>query len=166
MSVSRRPTLWRGGHAAMMLFVALCVACSGRIPDVGRTSPEEFVASMYALISGPAGERDWDAIRELFVPGAGMLSLQHTKSDSIGTRMLELDAWIEGSRRYLAEHAVYERQTGARTQDVGHLVHVFSRYESRESPDGELSQAGINSVLLVRHGDAWKIVALINVERE
>ena len=44
----------------------------------------------------------------------------------------------------------------------GNIAHVWSTYEGRREPGGEILFRGINSIQLFRHPDeGWKIISMI-----
>jgi len=55
-------------------------------------SIDAIIASVYDVISGPAGKkRDWDRMRSLFVPGARLIPTGPRQAGGYGSRVLTID---------------------------------------------------------------------------
>ena len=145
---------------------------SAKPEDVG--SPEQIVAALYDVISGPAGKkRDWDRMRSLFIPGARLIPTgpQRPPGTPLGTpangdeewaaTVLDVEGYIERGEKYLEEQGFFEREIARRTESYGHIVHVFSTYESRhKAEDPEPFARGINSIQLMNDGRRWWVVSI------
>ncbi len=120
------------------------------------------VDALYAIISGPAGDRDWDRFRSLFVEGARLAQVFHRPDGTGGVSSLTPDEFAERSGAYLLENAFYETELSGRMEIYAGLAHVWSTYESRREPNAEPFTRGINSIQLVKAPgeDAWKILAV------
>ncbi len=124
-------------------------------------SLDHIVAAVYDVISGPAGERDWDRMRGLFRPEiARLMSVGQDKDGKIGMRSFTPDEYIENAGGYFAENPFYERQLSRKVEQFGHIAHVFSTYESVTEPEGEPFDRGINSIQLLWDEDRWWVVSI------
>jgi hypothetical protein len=126
-------------------------------------SPAEIVTALYSAISGAAEEeRDWERVRNLFLPGA---MLRFTTVDPDGTehpRDWTVEEYIKEASEYYRMHGFWEREIASRTEVFGNIAHVFSTYENRRGRDeGPAHGRGINSVQLVRRRDRWWIAGLV-----
>jgi len=98
--------------------------------------------------SGPAGERDWNRLRSLFLPDARLTAV-HKKSDgSFSATSVTVEGYIERAGKYFREKPFTRASFLRRVEKFGQEAHVFSTYESREAPDAKPFYAGINSIQL------------------
>ena len=59
-----------------------------------------------------------------------------------------------------ASTAFYEKEVARRVERFGHIVHVFSTYESRHDPAEAPFARGINSFQLLFDGSRWWVVSV------
>lgn len=125
-------------------------------------SIDSIVAALYDVISGPAGKkRDWDRMRSLFIPGARLIPTGKRQSGEIGSRVLTVEDYINGSAKALEEGGFFEKEIARRTEHYGNIAHVFSTYDSRrKSEDPKPFARGINSIQLMNDGKRWWIVTV------
>jgi hypothetical protein len=129
---------------------------AARAADVG--SRDAIVAALYESISGPAGDRDWDRFRALFIPEAQLIASFKKKDGSIGYKAMTVQGYIDGSGKYFKEHAFYEREISRKIETFGRITPIFSTYESRNSAGGKPFERGINNIQLLNGGTRWWIV--------
>lgn len=125
-------------------------------------SMDSIVAALYDVISGPAGKkRDWDRMRSLFIPGARLIPTGKRQSGEVGSRVLTVEDYINGSSKSLEENGFFEKEIARRTETFGNIAHVFSTYDSRHTADDVKPFArGINSIQLMNDGKRWWIVTV------
>jgi hypothetical protein len=121
------------------------------------------IDEMYAMISGPAGPRDWSRQANCFRPDARQV---RTGVDGQGRAQrlgMTLDEYAANTTPFFAENAFYEVETGRRIDLFGNIAHVWSAYEARRSPDDAAPERrGINSIQLFRDPDlGWRIIHMI-----
>ena len=124
-------------------------------------SIDAIIAASYDVISGPAGKkRDWNRDRSLFYPGARLIpTAKPGSNDGLAPQMLDVDGFIARVEPYFAEHGFFETEIARRTEQFGHIAHVWSTYESRHSADDSKPfMRGINSFQLFYDGNRWWIV--------
>ena len=121
------------------------------------------VDEMYAMISGPAGPRDWSRQANCFHPDARQIRTWVDESGRPAMKMMGLDDYAGDTAPYFAEHDFYEIETGRRIDLFGNVAQVWSAYEARRSPgDAEPERRGINSIQLFKSPEAgWRIVSMI-----
>jgi hypothetical protein len=72
-----------------------------------------------------------------------------------------MEGYIARVKPYFAENGFYEREIARRTEQFGHVAHVWSTYESRHCEDDpEPFTRGINSIQLFNDGTRWWIVTI------
>ena len=123
-------------------------------------SIDAIMAALYNVISGPAGERDWNRFRSLFLPEARMGAV-HKKSDGgFSAASFTTDGYVERAGSYFKDHAFFESELSRKTEQFGQEAHVFSTYESRNAKDGKPFARGINSLQLFNDGKRWYVVSI------
>lgn len=127
--------------------------------DVGAV--QAVVTAIYDVISGPAGDREWDRFRALFAEGARLIPTSAPADSVAAPRVLTVEQYIERVAPFFARSAFYERQISAVTERYGHIAHVFSTYESLGGPDGPLLTRGINSIQLFWDGERWLVLSIL-----
>jgi hypothetical protein len=136
-------------------------------PDWPKANPADvksvdaILASLYDVISGPAGQpREWNRFRSLFVPDARLIPVRHSKTGPGADISLYSPEQYQERAAPLLEQGFFERGIHNTTESFGGIVHVFSTYESRKTKDGQPFQRGINSIQLVKDGDRYWIVTI------
>lgn len=125
-------------------------------------SEDAIIQALYDVISGPAGPRDWDRMRSLFLPDARLIPTGRGQDSTYRIRVLTLDGYITSSGPYFAREGFFEREVANRREAFGQIVHRFSTYESRHSPgDAEPFARGINSIQLFDDGKRWWVVNIM-----
>ncbi len=121
------------------------------------------IDEMYAMISGPAGPRDWSRQRNSFLPEARQVRTWVDERGRPECKMMGLDEYAQNTSAFFAENAFYEIETARRIDVFGNMAHVWSNYEARTSlDDAKPERRGINSIQLFRHPDeGWKIISMI-----
>ena len=121
------------------------------------------VDEMYAMISGPAGPRDWSRQANCFLPEARQVRTWVDEDGRPQKLSMSLDEYSANTTPFFAEHAFYEVETERRSHQFGNIAHVWSHYEARRSPDdSDVERRGINSIQLFNHPDlGWRIIHMI-----
>jgi hypothetical protein len=128
---------------------------------VDGESIDSILGGLYDAISGPAGARDWDRLRGLFLPGARLIPAIHRADGTTDVRVLSVDEFIKASEPRLKEKGFYEQEIHRRVERFGAVAHVFSTYESRYSrSDAKPFARGINSIQLFNDGKRWWVVTI------
>jgi hypothetical protein len=140
---------------------------------------DHLLASLYDVISGPAGPRDWDRFRSLFLPDGrlGVIRPENARPETSATKdaparkgdaiFLTPDMYAQRDEPYFKTHGFFERSIANRVEEFGNLVHVWSTYESRHAKDDSKPFArGINSIQIVHaQGRFWIASILWDEER-
>ena len=135
---------------------------------------DHLVASLYDVVSGPAGQRDWDRLRALFLPDGQIVSINPEsaatkdaparKGDAV---FLTPDRFMQQNDPYFKTNGFFERSIVKRIEEFGNLVEVWSTKESRDAKDqAQPSSRGIDSFQIVHaHGRFWIASLLFDDER-
>lgn len=121
------------------------------------------IDEMYAMISGPAGPRDWSRQSNCFHPDARQIRTWIDDDGRPAMKMMGLADYARDTTPFFAANAFYEIETGRRIDLFGNMAHAWSQYEARRSPDdAEVERRGINSIQLFRDPErGWRIVSMI-----
>jgi hypothetical protein len=124
-------------------------------------SIDSILAALYNVISGPAGERDWNRFRSLFLPGATLTSAGKDREGNIHVRPRSVEDYVKNAGGYFAQHGFLESPIVSRVQTFGSIAHVFNSYESRGAAGEAPFARGINSFQLAHDGKRWWIVSVL-----
>jgi hypothetical protein len=123
-------------------------------------SVDAIVAALYDVISGGAGQpRDWNRMRSLFIPGGRLMPTGRRPDGSTGMHLLSVNDYIAMSGPALERVGFTEHEIARRTEQFGHIAHVFSSYEGRMETEPTVIR-GINSIQLMNDGSRWWIVSV------
>ena len=121
------------------------------------------IDEMYAMISGPAGARDWSRQANCFLPEARQVRTWVDERGRPVTKSMSLDEYARDTTPFFEANDFYEVETGRRIDLFGNIAHVWSAYEARRSPDdADVERRGINSIQLFNDPDrGWRIIHMI-----
>jgi hypothetical protein len=135
---------------------------SSRVPPAKPEdikSLDSILKAIYDVISGPAGDRDWNRFRSLFVPEARLTSA--TKRDNGPVLLFSVEDYARGAGGYFKTHAFYESAIANRVQKFGNIAQVFSSYASRTAPNEKPFARGVNSIQLFNDGTRWWVLSIL-----
>ena len=121
------------------------------------------VDEMYAMISGPAGPRDWSRQANCFHPEARQIRTWIDAQGRPAAKIMGLGDYARDTTPFFAGNDFYEAETASRIDLFGNIAHVWSAYEAHsELGNAEPERRGINSIQLFRDPQlGWRIVAMI-----
>jgi hypothetical protein len=135
---------------------------------------DHLIASLYDVVSGPTGQRDWDRFRSLFLPDGRIVSIvpesgatkdaPARKDDAV---FLTPDMFAQRNDPYFKTNGFFERSIANRSEEFGNLIEVWSTSEIRDAKDdAQPSARGIDSFQIVQaHGRFWIVSLLFDHER-
>ncbi len=124
-------------------------------------SIDAILTTVYSVISGPAGVRDWDRFRSLFIPEARLIAVGFNPQGEFQKTAMDVEGYISRAGGYFMENGFFENEIARRTERFGHIAHAFSTYESRHRADDERPfSRGINSFQLMNDGVRWWVVTI------
>lgn len=124
-------------------------------------SVDGIVKALYESISGPAGPRDWDRLRSLFVPGGRMVPARLGEDGGASLECLALESYIASRSPYLDENPLYEIEVDRRVDRFGSIAQVWSTYDGYHTPEEAPWFRGANSLQLFHDGSRWWIVSVL-----
>lgn len=121
------------------------------------------VDEMYAMISGPAGPRDWSRQENCFLPEARQVRTWIDDQGRPQMLSMSLDDYAANVSEFFESNSFYEVETDRRIDRFGNIAHVWSRYEARTGMnDAKPERRGINSIQLFNHPElGWRIIHMI-----
>jgi hypothetical protein len=120
------------------------------------------VDAMYAMVSGPAGPRDWSRQQEVFHPEARQMRTGVDEAGGPWIRIMTPQAYRADTAEFFAATDFFEVEIARRIDVLGNMAHVWSLYEARHAPhDATPERRGINSIQLYNDGQAWRIISMI-----
>lgn len=127
------------------------------------TSISAVIDAMYAMVSGPAGPRDWSLQEAVFHPDARQMRTGVDAHGAPWLKIMALDDYEADTRAFFAANDFYEIEIARRVHEFGNIAQVWSIYEARSAPgDATPERRGINSIQLFRDDRGhWRIVSMI-----
>jgi hypothetical protein len=122
-------------------------------------SVDAIVAALYDVISGPAGERDWQRFHSLFAAHAVLATVSKHDGET-RPEIMTPDDYVRLAGSYFTKNGFFERESARTAQTYGNVAHLFSTYESRHTRDGEPFAKGINSIELLNDGQRWWVLSI------
>ena len=123
-------------------------------------SIEAIVSAAYAAISGPAGPRDWNRFRSLFLPQARFTQVGESPHGAKFVISWNVDEFVRDAGLIFAKDPFYENAIVNKPESYGGMTQVLSSYESKRAPDGKPFERGVNSFQVLNDGKRWWIVSI------
>ncbi len=121
------------------------------------------IDEMYAMISGPAGPRDWSRQANCFMPEARQVRTWVDEHGRATKKSMSLDEYSRDTDPFFTANPFYEVETERRIDRFGNMAHVWSHYEARRHPDdADPERRGVNSIQLFNDPErGWRIIHMI-----
>ena len=151
------------------IIIALCFALPLTAQDNDLATIDGMITELYAVISGPAGERDWDKFKSLFTENATMGAMTQNSEGKQVYRAMTPTSYVANNGPFFKENGFWETEIGREVHQFGELAHVFTAYQFvvGSDPNGEVATRGINSVQMIYEKERWWIVSIQwNAERD
>ena len=130
-------------------------------------SVDAIIGALYDVISGPAGERDWDRFASLFKPRALMTAFSPNQEGEQTYRVMTPADYRELNGPFFMQNGFWEEEIGREVFQFGEIATVITAYQFRLEEEGEPAQRGVNSVQLVKDGGRWWVTNITwTTERE
>jgi hypothetical protein len=137
--------------------------------DADRAAIDAVINEMYAMISGPAGPRDWSRQKACFHPEARQMRTGLGEDSRAWITIMGLDDYAANTAPFFAANPFYEVEMARKVDVFGNMAHAWSVYEARRAPDDATPERrGINSIQLYKDPDlGWRVISMIwDNERE
>lgn len=125
---------------------------------------DAVITEMYAMISGPAGPRDWSRQALCFHPDARQIRTTIDAHGRAELTIMSCDDYAANTAPFFMAHDFYEIEIGRRVELFGSIAQAWSAYEARDTrdPGAAPERRGINAIQLTRDQDrGWRIIAMI-----
>ena len=131
------------------------------LPDTNAVKTiDGIVKESLRLISGEKGKlKNWDALRNLFLPTATFTVLNNNDSIPLPVETVSLTDFIELLHDDYYEQGYLEYETGKTVDKFNGIANVFQSFYSKDSENMEVR--GINSYQLVYFNKRWWIANLV-----
>lgn len=156
------PREWR---RAAWLAVALG-ACRSTPPrsadELARAEVRRTLDALYVSFGFDAGgEADWTTLRSLALEGAAWVD---PITRGVPPRAVGTDAFVAGFRDAIhaspeLREGFHERILHARIDLFGTIAHAYVAFEGFAADGAPARTRGLDSIQLVRDGDAWKVAS-------
>ena len=122
---------------------------------------DPVISDLYESISfTETQDPEYETFKSLFADGAHLISVQDTNSYTITPDEFEQGLTQQRESGKLISFEEYEIHR--ETDRYGNILHVFSTYQTNlETPEGNDSARGINSIQMMKDVGEWKIVSII-----
>ena len=121
-----------------------------------------IIHAYYDIVTIPKGApRQWSRDRTLYIPDIRFVAIEPDKQKQFVPQIMSHQQFVDNSDAMLARNGFSEKEIHRVTERFGNIAHVFSTYESRNTPDGPVIQRGINSLELFWDGKRWWIASAI-----
>jgi hypothetical protein len=128
----------------------------------------DVIIECYAMISGPAGPRDWSRQDAIFHPDSRQMRTSLDENGDAQIAIMSLGDYEESAGKTLMNMDFYELEIDCRIDVFGNMAQAWSLYEAKHHPDDETPERrGINSFQFYKDNGRWMIMSMIwDNERE
>ncbi len=137
---------WLNNHAA-----AVPAADPADVSEI-----DQLIKTLYAVISGPAGPRDWKRFRSLFHTDAYMAAFNAKRE----LRKFSPVQYIQNNGPFFMQNSFNEKEIGRKVNQFGNVAQVFTSYEFVAGTNPPTNKRGINSIELVKEKGRWFIMSI------
>ncbi len=123
-------------------------------------SIDAIMHAAYDSISGPAGPRNWDRFRSLFLPQARFTQVGRAPDGSTFIISWSEEEFIRDAGAIFSKNPFYENAIVNKPESFGGMTQVLSSYESHRSVGDKPFERGVNSFQLLNDGKRWWIVSI------
>jgi hypothetical protein len=123
-------------------------------------SSEAIIKAAYDSISGPAGKRDWNRFRSLFLPQARFTEVSKGPDGKVTVLTWGVDEFVQEGTNVFAAEPFYENGIVNRPEGYGNMLTVLSSYESHHAVGDKPFARGVNSFQLLSDGTRWWIISI------
>jgi hypothetical protein len=123
-------------------------------------SLDAIMHAAYASISGPAGPRDWNRFRSLFIPQARFTQVGKGPDGSPFVISWGVEDFVHDAGASFSKEPFFENAIVNQPARYGNMTQVLSSYESRRAPGERPFQRGVNSFQVLNDGSRWWIVSI------
>lgn len=123
-------------------------------------SIDAIIRAAYDSISGPAGARDWNRFRSLFLPQARFTEVGKEQDGAAFVISWGVDEFVRDAGAAFAQEGFYENGIVNKPDTYGGMTQVLSSYESRHAPGEKPFARGVNSFQVLNDGKRYWILSI------
>ena len=123
-------------------------------------SIDAIMRAAYDSISGPAGARDWNRFRSLFLPQARFTRVGRNPDGGTIVITWSVDEFVRSAGEAFANEGFFENAIVNKPDTYGGMTQVLSSYESRHAPAEKPFARGVNSFQVLNDGKRCWIVSI------
>jgi hypothetical protein len=138
---------WLNNHAAS-------VNADAKPADVSTI--DGIIKAVYDVISGPAGQRDWNRFQSLFHKDAYMAAI----NDKGELRKFTPAQYVQNNAPFFLKYSFIEKELGRTVNEFGNIAQVFTAYEYKAGLTPPETRRGINSIELVKEKGRWFVMSI------
>lgn len=160
-------SLLRRARALLPVLLLLPTTAITRQDERRKANPDDvksidsIIKATYDVVSGPAGKRDWDRLRSLFVDKARFGIVHEGRDGTMHLDNISVEDYIREDGDIFLTLPFYEKELFRKTEQWDRMAQVFSSYASRKDPsDKQTLTRGINSFQLLNDGRRWWITSI------
>jgi len=118
-----------------------------------------IIKAYYDVVSVKKGEKvSYERDSLLHVPNVRVASAGMDANGKPYLTYSSLQEYHRSSDAYMEKSGFYEKEIARKVQNIRNIYHVWSSYESRNSPDGRVIAQGVNSIELYFDGKRFWIL--------
>ena len=147
---------------ALFFFIATNLSAQNKMHDdsIAVKSINGIVKEMLRLISGEKGKsRNWEVFRNLFLPTANFIVLNHNDSFPQPVDSVNLEGFIKLMHDQYYDDGYLEYEISKVVNEYNGIANVFQTYYGKDSENRE--EKGINSYQLVYFNHRWWIANVV-----
>lgn len=124
------------------------------------SSLDGIIKAYYDVVTVKKGEKpSYERDSLLHYSDALVGNMELDKNGKPFLHAMTLKEYHQLSDASLAKNGFYEKEISRKTEKFGNIYHVWSTYESKNTPDGKVIERGINSIELFFDGTRFWISA-------
>lgn len=155
------------GLLIVFLFIFSSISYGQEVKSNDVSSIDNIIEAIYDVISGPAGERDWERFSSLFKDGASMGAMTQSEDGELRFVSMTPKEYKQRNDEYFKNNGFWEEEIGREIFQFGEIATVQTSFKIKSAQDGDVIRRGVNSVQLVYDQDRWWITNITwNSERE
>ena len=141
------------------LLAVICLFTSLNSHAQQSTYPDDvkdidaIINAYYDVVSGSA-EDPWEYDRDAYLHDSDAMIIRIDDLGNVAKRSLA-DEYMDFV--FDPRTPIYEIELGRKVHEYGNIAHVWSTYEVRDAPDGNVLWRGVNSIELYFSRDRWWI---------
>lgn len=122
----------------------------------------EMTWAHYSAVSAPAGQRNWESVRQHYHPEARLVRTGVNPDGTRFARVMTLDDYIENVEVLLKDVHFTEVELSHEAVVFGNVARLTSVYEFSWKSQTETRQGrGVNFFTVIREAERWRIMSIV-----